>query len=57
MKDIVIEWLEIVMNKSGIFYFKQNEKEPNLIDCYFKVDNTEFCTFYRDAIEKLIEME
>lgn len=56
MQDKVMEWLDANMNKNDIFYFKQTANE-NIIDCYFKVEETRFCTFYRDVIEELLEGE
>ena len=57
MKDKAIAWLETVMNESGIFYFLPSNTINNYIHCYFKADGTHFCTFYRDAIEKVMEEE
>lgn len=50
----IMEWLELNMNKDKLFYFHQNGGNKNIIDCYFKCDNTHFCEFYKNQIERLI---
>lgn len=55
--DKVIEWLEKNMNDLGLFYFVPGVTVDNYIHCYFKSDNTMFCTLYRDVIEKILEEE
>lgn len=50
MKEI--EWLEVNMNKNGLFYFKENGL---LIDCYFKEGNKHFCVFYKDVITDILK--
>lgn len=56
MSDKVIEWLEKNVNKDGSLYFLQG-MYPGYIHCYFKSDDRQFCTFYRDCIEELIKRE
>lgn len=55
MQDKVMEWLDANMNKNDMFYFEQCHSNYNYIFCYFKQFDILFCTFYRDAIEELLE--
>lgn len=57
MQDKVMEWLDANMNKTGLFYFKENSENNNYIHCFFKKSSILFCTFYRDAIEELLKEE
>lgn len=50
----IIEWLQKHMNENDLFYFHQNDNNKNIIDCYFKCDDTHFCEFYKEKIERLI---
>ncbi|WP_298061745.1 hypothetical protein [uncultured Rikenella sp.] len=56
MKDKkVLDWLEKNMNKQHLFYFRDNDNDENIIDCYFKKNNKHFCIFYRQVILKCID--
>lgn len=52
--QLIMNWIEENMNKDKLFYFHQNDSNKNIIDCYFKCDDTHFCEFYKDRIARLI---
>lgn len=53
-EDPCIEWLENNFNSYDLFYFTSSEG-TNIINCYFKSDNSLYCTFYRSLIKRILE--
>ena len=51
-----IEWLENNMNNYNLFYFL-DEENTNFVSCFFKSDNTKFCTFYKNILDGIISSE
>lgn len=55
MEDkIMLDWLNKNLNKLNLFVFKDNEKDKNIIDCYYKNDE-HFGIYYRDRIQLMID--
>lgn len=52
-----IEWLENNMNSNGLFYFKEDLENDNLINCYFISDNSKWCVFYKNILDKILGEE
>lgn len=52
-----IEWLENNMNGYDLFYFKEDPDNDNQILCFFKVDDSKWCTFYKNIIDKILVSE
>lgn len=52
-----IEWLENNMNRYELFYFKEDEKNDNLINCFFKIDDSKFSVFYKNIIDLILGEE
>ena len=50
-----IQWLEQNANKTNLFYFKENEKDKEIIDCYFKSNNKLFAIYNKDIINKIMK--
>ena len=55
MEDKEIEWLEENVNKRDMYYFKQNEKDENIIECYNKESNTFLLVFRREIIKQVMQ--
>lgn len=52
--DPCIEWLENNFNGYDLFYFT-TEEGNDVINCYFKSDNTKFCSFSKNVIRGILE--
>lgn len=48
-----IEWLENNMNNYGLFYYK-DDVDTDFVYCFFKEDDTKFCTFYKSILDTII---
>ena len=55
MKDKEIEWLEENVNKRDMYYFKQNEEDENIIECYNKESDIFLLVFHREIIKQVMQ--
>ena len=49
-----IEWLENNMNSYELFYYKDC---GDIIKCYSKSDDSEYCIFYKNIIDNILGEE
>lgn len=56
MKDKkMLAWLEENMNKRAVYYFEDDNKESNNINCYLKEDDSLFCIYFRDKVQIMMD--
>ena len=52
-----IEWLENNMNRNELFYFEEDPTNENCINCFFKVDKSKWCVFYKNILDEVLREE
>lgn len=57
MNQKIMNWVEKNMQVNNLFYFVQDLNNKNIINCYYKSDNTLFCELYKSKIAAIIQYQ
>ena len=45
------------MNRNELFYFEEDPTNENCINCFFKVDKSKWCVFYKNILDEVLREE